>query len=52
MLSYGLEQTILETECFDQSCVNRTETLHGTLGLFAVFILPIVWNMCEHLPYE
>ena len=54
MFSYGLQQTILETECFDQSCVNRTETVHGTLRLFAVFISPIVWNMtlCEHLHYE
>ena len=52
MFSYGLQQTILETECFDQSCVNRTETVHGTFRLFAVFISPIVWNMCEHLHYE
>ena len=32
--------------------VNRTETVHGTLLLFPVFISPIVWNMCEHLHYE
>ena len=31
--------------CFDQSCVNRTETVYGTLRLFPVFISPIVWNM-------
>ena len=38
---------------FDQSCVNRTETVHGTLRLFPVlFISPIVWNMCENLRYE
>ena len=36
---------------FDQSCVNRTETVHGTLRLFPVFISPIVWNMCEHFHY-
>ena len=39
-------------ECFDQSCVNRTETVHGTLRLFPVFISPIVWNMCENHHYE
>ena len=38
--------------CFDQNCVNRTETVHGTLRLFPVFISPIVWNTCEHLHYE
>ena len=43
---------ILKGECFDQSCVNRTETVHGILRLFPVFISPIVWNMCEHLHYE
>ena len=32
--------------------VNRTETVHGTLLLFPVFISPIVWNMCEHLHNE
>ena len=37
---------------FDQSCVNLTETVHGTLSLFPVFISPIVWNMCENLHYE
>ena len=38
-------------ECFDQSCVNRTETVYGTLRL--LFLLsPIVWNMCENLQYE
>ena len=38
-------------ECFDQSCVNRTETVHETLRL--LFLLsPIVWNMCENLQYE
>ena len=42
----------LKGECFDQSCVNRTETVHGILRLFPVFISPIVWNMCEHLHYE
>ena len=52
MFSYGLEYTILETESFHQSCVNRTETVHGTLRLFAVCISPIVWNMCEHLHHE
>ena len=31
---------------------NRTETVHGTLRLFPVFISPIVWNMCEHIHYE
>ena len=36
----------------DQSCVNQTETAHGTLRLFPVFISPIVWNMCENLHYE
>ena len=36
----------------DQGCVNQTETAHGTLRLFPVFISPIVWNMCENLHYE
>ena len=26
--------------------------MHGTVRLFPVFILPIVWNICEHLHYE
>ena len=39
-------------ECFDQSCVNRTETVHGINVAFPVFISPIVWNMCENLLYE
>ena len=56
MFSYGLQQTILETDCFDQSCVNRTETVHGTLRFsfffFFFFISPIVWNMCENLHYQ
>ena len=30
----------------------QTETMHGTLRLFPVFISPIAWNMCEHLHYE
>ena len=42
----------------DQSCVNRTEAVHGTFRtlpflFFHVFLLspirPIVWNMCENL---
>ena len=37
---------------FYQSCVNRTETVHGTSRLFSVFISPIGWNKCEHLYYE
>ena len=36
----------------EQSCVNRTETVHGTLIAFPVFISPIVWNMCENLHYD
>ena len=39
-------------ECFDQSCVNQTETVHGTLRRLPVFISLIVWNMCENLRYE
>ena len=46
-------------ECFDQSCVNRTETVHGTLRflyLSAYIVLYmymyIVWKMCENLHYE
>ena len=35
----------------DQSCVNRTETVHGTLH-FLFLLSPIVWNMCENLHYE
>ena len=31
---------------FDQNCVNRPESAHGTFA-FPVFISPIVWNMCE-----
>ena len=31
--------------CFDQSCVNWTESVHGTLRLFPVFISPIVRNI-------
>ena len=30
-------------ECFDQSCVNRTETVYGTLRLL-LLLSPIVWN--------
>ena len=30
----------------DQSCVNRTETMHGTLR-FLLLLLPIVWNMIK-----
>ena len=37
---------------FDQSCVNRTETVHGPLRLFPVLISPIAWNTCEHLHNE
>ena len=37
---------------FDQSCVNRAETVHGTLRLLYFIISPIVWNMCENLHYE
>ena len=33
-------------EYFDQSCVNRTESVHGTLR-FPVFISLFVWNICE-----
>ena len=32
----------------DQSCVNRTETVHGTLH-FLFLLSPVVWNMCEKL---
>ena len=39
-------------ECLDQSCVNRTESVHGTLRFPFFFISPIVWNMCENLHYE
>ena len=35
----------------DQSCVNRTETVHGTLH-FLFLLSPIVWNVCENLHYE
>ena len=35
----------------DQSCVNRTETVHATLR-FLFLLSPIVWNMCENLHYE
>ena len=35
----------------DESCVNRTETVHGTLH-FLFLLSPIVWNMCENLHYE
>ena len=37
---------------FDQSCVNRTETVHGTLRFLFSFISPIVWSMCENLHHE
>ena len=36
----------------DICCVNRTETIHGTLRLFPVFLSPIVLNMGENLHYE
>ena len=36
----------------DICCVNRTETVHGTLRLFPVFVSPIVLNMGENLHYE
>ena len=29
----------------DQSCVNRTDTVHGTLR-FLFLLSPIVWNTC------
>ena len=35
----------------DQSCVNRTETVHATLR-FLFLLSPIVWNMRENLHYE
>ena len=37
----------------DQSCVNRTEPVHGT-SRFLFLLSPIVsvWNMCETLHYE
>ena len=35
----------------DQSCVNWTETVHGTLH-FLFLLSPVVWNMCEKLHYE
>ena len=35
----------------DQSCVNRTETVHGTLH-FLFLLSPVVWKMCEKLHYE
>ena len=35
----------------DQSCVDRTETVHGTLR-FLFLLSPIVWNMFENLHYE
>ena len=38
--------------CDISDYVNRTESVHGTLRLFPVFISPIVWNMCENLHYE
>ena len=51
--SYGLEQTILETEnVLIKSCVNRTETVDGTLCFLNIYLTSIVWNMCEHLHYE
>ena len=34
-----------------QSCVNRTETGHGTLR-FLFLPSPTVWNMCENLHHE
>ena len=37
-------------ECFDQSCVNRTECAWN--HAFPVFISPIVWNTCENLHYQ
>ena len=36
---------------FIKAVLSRPETVHGTLR-FPVFISPIVWNMCENLPYE
>ena len=39
-------------ECFDQSCVNRTETVHGTLRfLYLSHPLYGIW-LCENLHYE
>ena len=39
-------------ECFDQSCVNRPETVHGTLRF--LYLSHLLYGICmsENLPYE
>ena len=50
--SYGLNYS-RNWECFDQSWVNWTETVHaGTLRFMYSSHLAIVLNTCENLHYE
>ena len=40
-------------ECFDQSCVNETETLYGTFNCVScIYLSYIVWSVCENLHDE
>ena len=50
--SYGLEQTILETENVLIKAVYKSNRNCAWNLAFPEFISPIVWNMCEHLHYE
>ena len=34
-------------KCFDQSCVNRTESVHGTLGF--LFLSHLLYGICEKI---
>ena len=34
-------------ECFDQSCVNGTESVHGTLGF--LFLSHLLYGICEKI---
>ena len=36
-------------ECFDQSCVNRTESVHETLRLFPVDLSRLLYGICVNI---